>query len=148
MPTHAENSCRMQRTQHRVNLLSRRAYDSLGRILDLLCKMEFELTQLRIVNTSGEVEIDMSFLPLGIILSTRCCVTSGRSLELPKSVLPTWVISRRSSNGAQTSSLRAEVRHGAMSSHDDRATALLGNRQAMVDWARRVPILCVVARCT
>ena len=65
MPTHAKNSCRMQRTQHRVNLLSRRAYDSLGRILDLLCKMEFELTQLRIVNTSGEVEIDMSFLPLG-----------------------------------------------------------------------------------
>ena len=65
MVTHAENSCRMQQTRHRVGFLSRRAYDSLGRILDLLRKVEFELTEFRMVNTSGEAEIDMSFLPLG-----------------------------------------------------------------------------------
>jgi acetolactate synthase regulatory subunit len=61
----AKNSCRMQRRQHRVSLLSRLAYDSLGRILDLLRNMEFELMELRLVNASGKAEIDMSFLPRG-----------------------------------------------------------------------------------
>jgi acetolactate synthase regulatory subunit len=55
----------MQRTQHQVRLCSRRTYDSLGRILDLLRKMEFELTEFRMVNTSGTAEITMSCLPLG-----------------------------------------------------------------------------------
>ena len=55
----------MQRTQHQVCLLSCRTYDSLGRILDLLRKMEFELTELRMMNASGMAEITMSVLPLG-----------------------------------------------------------------------------------
>ena len=55
----------MQRTQHQICLLSCRTYDSLGRILDLLRKMEFELTELRTVKASGMVEITMSVLPLG-----------------------------------------------------------------------------------
>jgi acetolactate synthase regulatory subunit len=55
----------MQRTQHRVHLSSRRTYDSLGRVLDLLRKMEFELTELRMVSTSGMAEVTMSFSPLG-----------------------------------------------------------------------------------
>jgi acetolactate synthase regulatory subunit len=55
----------MQRTQHRVHLSSRRTYDSLGRVLDLLRKMEFELTELRMVNRSGMAEVTMSLSPLG-----------------------------------------------------------------------------------
>jgi acetolactate synthase regulatory subunit len=55
----------MQCTQHQVRLVSRRTYDSLGRILDLLRKMEFELTELRMVKTSGMAEITISFVPLG-----------------------------------------------------------------------------------
>ena len=55
----------MQRTQHQVCLVSCRPYDSLGRILDLLRKMEFGLTELRMVNMSGMAEITMSVLPSG-----------------------------------------------------------------------------------
>jgi hypothetical protein len=55
----------MQRTQQQICLVSCRSYDSLGRILDLLRKMEFELIELRMVNTSGMAEITMSVLPLG-----------------------------------------------------------------------------------
>jgi hypothetical protein len=55
----------MQRTEHQVSLLSHRTYDSLGRILDLLRKMEFELTELRLVNTNGLAEITISLRPLG-----------------------------------------------------------------------------------
>jgi hypothetical protein len=55
----------MQRTQHTICLVSCRTYDSLGRILDLLRKMEFELAELRMVDTNGMAEITMSVLPPG-----------------------------------------------------------------------------------
>ena len=55
----------MQLTEHRVSLFSGRTYDSLGRILDLLRKMEFELTELCLVNTNGMAEITVSFRRLG-----------------------------------------------------------------------------------
>jgi acetolactate synthase regulatory subunit len=55
----------MQRTEHQVSLLSRRAYDSLGRILDLMRKMEFELTELHLENANGLAEITISLRPLG-----------------------------------------------------------------------------------
>jgi hypothetical protein len=53
----------MQRTQHKVCLVSCRSYDSLGRILDTLRKMEFGLTELHMVDTNGMAEITMSVLP-------------------------------------------------------------------------------------
>jgi hypothetical protein len=55
----------MQRTEHQFSVLSRRTYDSLGRILDLLRKMEFELTGLHFVDTDGLAEITVSLRPLG-----------------------------------------------------------------------------------
>jgi hypothetical protein len=55
----------MQRTEHQFSVLSRRTYDSLGRILDLLRKMEFELTGLHLVDTGGLAEITVLLRPLG-----------------------------------------------------------------------------------
>jgi hypothetical protein len=53
------------RTQYQIRLRSLHIYDNLGRVLDFLCKMEFELAELRVVNTNGTAEIAISFLPVG-----------------------------------------------------------------------------------
>ena len=57
-----QHSLSMRRTQHEIRLVSCRSYDSLGRLLDVLRKMEFELTELRMVDTDGMAEITISVL--------------------------------------------------------------------------------------
>lgn len=55
----------MEQPEHRVSFYSRRTYDSLGRILDLMRKMRFELTELHMTDTDGTAEITLAFRPLG-----------------------------------------------------------------------------------